>query len=30
MANLAKANLTEMARAFEAALYEEEELPRTT
>ena len=29
MANLAKANLTEMARAFEAALYEEEEIPYT-
>ena len=29
MANLAKANLTEMARAFTAALYEEEEIPGT-
>ncbi|XP_047960213.1 uncharacterized protein LOC125205368 [Salvia hispanica] len=29
MANLAKANLTEMARAFEVTLYEEEEIPYT-
>ena len=29
MANLAKGNLTEMVRAFEAALYEEEEIPYT-
>ena len=29
VANLAKANLTETARAFTAALYEEEEIPGT-
>ena len=29
VANFAQANLTKMARAFEAALYEEEEIPHT-
>ena len=29
MENLAKAHLTEMARAFTTALYEEEEIPKT-